>query len=272
MSLTPYRDALVAVGGLVGAWGLSEPSGNFADIAGVTAGVLTDLGGFNDPVRAEASLLPNGEGASLHINRHSNSSGQYVNIPRNANQDVGDVFSIVAWVKPETRAADECIFARFGANAGDAGPELRFNASGTLLVLKNNVSGIVSATSNMSSGTVYHVAYTKNGATSKLYLNAVDVTGTVTNATMQNNTSDCRIGARPNNLATDDFYDGNLQYVSFHSIALSSADITTLYNAGSTALSADPSGPTPRGPGQQVPSGFERSAGGTGLLIPRTRN
>lgn len=271
MSLTPYKDAVLAQSGLVGLWELGEPSGTFADVKNGNTGSIVEVS-FSDELRAEASLLPNGEGKSLKTVRHANTTGQYVNVPFNATLQVGDIFTLEMWVKLATLANNESLFSKDTTGGANSGPELRVGSAGTILLLKNNVAGIVSSTSNLSASTVYHVACTKSGATVKLYLNAVDVTGVVSNATMNDEAAmGWALGARLSDLATDDMLNGWMQYGAIYNVALAGSDILSHYNKGSEALVAD-SGPAPRGVGQLVPSGFERSRGGTGLLIPRTRN
>jgi hypothetical protein len=108
-----------------------------------------------------------------------------------------------------------------------------------LFIAKTNVAGIAKSTTTITDTTTWHhLVVTKTGATVKQYIDAVDVTGTVTNATWQNGTTpDVRIGG--DNGAT--LYTGYLAEVAVYPTALSQARISAHYAA---AIAAATRGPT----------------------------
>jgi hypothetical protein len=72
---------------------------------------------------------------------------------------------------------------------------LMFNGSDKLTLRRSNVGDVTSATVPTTDTTSWHyVVATKNGSSVHLYLDGVDVTGTVTNQTMVNNTLPLVIG------------------------------------------------------------------------------
>jgi hypothetical protein len=68
-------------------------------------------------------------------------------------------------------------------------------------------------------------AATKSGATSKLYIDGVDVTGTVTDQTLVDNATSLLLDGTPQ-------YHGHLDEMAIYNTALSAATVQDHYRAG----------------------------------------
>lgn len=169
--------------------------------------------------------------------QYPGSASVYGNVPHQAVLNFGDVFTLEAWVKPSgsgTRAI-------FGKDINSA--ELRIDASGRLDLLKCYVSDICFSTIAVPvDSNFHHVVATKNGATVKLYIDGVDVTGTVTNATIANTTSALNIG-RTNNSNAYEPFPGWIDECAVYGTALSASQVLTHYQAATgTAKSGTDAG------------------------------
>ena len=106
-----------------------------------------------------------------------------------------------------------------------------------------NGSGLVANyNTTPSTGQWYHGAYTRDGTTGTIYLNGSAV-ATGTDSTNYNTTPAPRIGGPPSGV-TASYLDGKIDEVALFGSALSSSDITAIYNSGTPA---DLSGYTPVG-------------------------
>jgi len=167
-------------------------------------------------------------------------SVEYFTAPDHATLDLGDVLTLECWIKRGVQTgAFEPLICK-GVNAY----VLYFNSSDDRIIFdKRGVQGIVASTVQVSDENIHHIVYTKNGATSKIYLDAVDVTGTVTDATLADNTTDLFIGARED---AGVMYNGVIDEVAIYPTALSAARVAAHYNVGRPpdALSLLPGNPS----------------------------
>lgn len=220
MAAKPYRDAVLAASGLVSFWELGEEEANAADLKDANTGTFN-----GSPTRAQASLLPNGEGRCVRLTPTT----QFVNVPDASNLHLGDTFSILVYGKPNTVSANRGIVSK-----GNKGFYLRVGSTGKLELLKSQTATIVAATETLTAGTAYQLCATKSGATVKLYVNGADKTGTVTNATIEDNAIALNIGG-DSQFSTERF-DGWLQYVAIFNAALSAGTVAELKAAGEQAM------------------------------------
>jgi hypothetical protein len=103
-------------------------------------------------------------------------------------------------------------------------------ADNKVYLRKSGTGDIVASTATIADTTNWHyVVATKNGATVKLYVDGVDVTGTVTNQTIASNTQPLRIGKDGPNSAW--FY-GSIDDAAVYGTALSAARVQAHYEAG----------------------------------------
>lgn len=153
-----------------------------------------------------------------------NGSTQYATVPDSAFLDLGDVFTLECWAK--TGGGGVFAMVSKGANAY----LFEFHTSGNTLYLeKAGAAAIVLGTTALTLNAWNHCAVTKNGATVKLYLNGVDITGTVTNATFADTATALEIGRRADTAGA--YWNGSLDEVAVYPTALSAARIAAHYAA-----------------------------------------
>jgi hypothetical protein len=212
-----YSSMITGTSGLLGYWRLGEASGaaacdsmarnNGTFVGGVTPGVAGALAA--DPDTAAAF-----DGAS----------GQ-VNVSASSSLNVGDTFSIEAWVRRARSAT--------GANEVIASKQagawvLMFNGADRLTLRRSNV-GEVAVASVVTVDTTgwHHVVATKNGPSVHLYLDGADVTGSVTNQTMVNNSQPLAIGQS----SSTSYLKGSIDEVALYDTVLTPSQVTQHYEA-----------------------------------------
>ena len=215
-----YRAAIMGTSGLVGYWRLGEASGASpaADEQGIHPGSYV-----GPPTLGQRGAVDDDNGAARFT------YGHYVGVPHAATLNLADAWSIEAWVKLETVAGG----VRGIAGKGAGGYYLRVTPAGNLELARSNIQALTTSTTLLPAGTWTHVVGTKSGATSKLYINGVDRTGTVTNSTTANNNMPLTIGADADAVgARRDFYSGSIDDVALYSRALMPAEVSAHYGAG----------------------------------------
>jgi hypothetical protein len=186
----------------------------------------------NAPTLAQPSLLPTGEGACVKFNGTTHS----VSIADHVELRVGDVFALMSVVYLEQLGVTQTLVS---AKSGHA--DFRVGSTNKIELLKNNVANVVASTVALEEKKPYLCFVTKNGATVKLYLGDftartfTDVTGAVTNATMEATESTWQLAMRSG--AGDDILKGKQQYAGIGATALSQATLEGLFTAGSTTPS-----------------------------------
>ena len=225
---TTYSNAITGTGGLVSYWRLAESSGTGAcDSWGSNAG--TYQGGYT------LGRLGAIAGESNTAVAFNGSTG-LVNVPHAASLDVGDTFTVEAWVKRNSFGApDYQAVASQGANSW----LLAFNASNRLVLRQAKVGDLVSSTRTVTDTGWHHVAVTKSGAAVKLYIDGADVTGGVTARTMANNTLPLSIGQS----SGTSYWNGTLDEVALYRTALTASQLQAHYDAGAVTPSPPPSPP-----------------------------
>jgi hypothetical protein len=201
-------------------WRLGESSGTVAcDSAGSNSGVYqtgTTLGQpgaiANDPDTAVAF----------------NGTSGWVQVPGSSSLNVGDRFSIEAWVRRGSvgTAASQVIASK---QNGDW--VLLFNSSNQLVLRRSNVADVVASTVAVTDTSRWHyVVATKDGSSVHLYLDGVDVTGTVSNQTMVDNTLPLSIGQS----SSGAWFNGTIDEVALYNVALTPAQVSNHYSAPPT--------------------------------------
>ena len=170
-----YREEVLA-DAPAGYWPLGDASGNPQDASGnarhVTVVGGTPIYGVPGPVSGTTAVTFDG-------------TTEYFTSPDGAWFDLGDVFTLEAWV---TRPSAISTIVAKGTNGYELGIlDVGDNLVAWCLELrKANIAEIVESNVGIPATGWHHVVATKNGATVKLYIDGVDVTGTVTNATFAN--------------------------------------------------------------------------------------
>jgi hypothetical protein len=198
-------------------WRLGETTGSTAnDEIGSNDGTYQ-----NSPTLGAAGAIENDPDKAVTLN----GTDEYISVPDVAALDLGDTFTLEAWVKPTSFAASGMVVFYKGTGAYT----LSINQStGTFFLRKGDISTIVTSTTALTTGVWQHIVATKSGATSKLYLNGDDVTGTVTDATMVNTASALNIGST--GAAT--YFNGSLDELAVYATALTHAQIREHFNIG----------------------------------------
>src|SRR6185295_11261331 len=171
-----YRDSVVA-DAPVSYWRLGESSGTVAaDLMGRNPGSYT--GGFT---LGQAGSLPGDPNIAVLLNGTSG----YVQAPNSTSLGLGDgPLTLEAWVKRNSVNRNDIIIHK-----GTGAYQMLFTTGNRLALAKANTATIVQSNRTVTDTAWHHVVATKNGAVSKLYIDGVDVTGTITNQTLVNATS-----------------------------------------------------------------------------------
>jgi len=223
--MTAYDTAILA-DGPQSYWALAESSGTAAaDTAG--SNPLTYTGGFT------LNAVGIGDGAgSVTLNGTTG----YVRAASTSSPAITSADGPVtceAWIYPSSIAGPAGIFAH-----GLSGWYLRVYQSKLDLLSANNAD-IGSSTTNLVTSAWNYVAFTKSGAAIHLYLNGVDVTGTMTNTTC---TGDSSITLGANYVPNGEYLPAQLAKAAVYNKVLTPAQILAHYNArtgGSVATIAD---------------------------------
>jgi acid phosphatase type 7 len=216
-----YSGVVSSTPGLVGYWRLGESSGttacdstghdNGTYLTGTTLGVSGAISG--DP---DTAVTLNG------------SSGQ-VSVPAASSLNVGDNFTIEAWVK---RGSSKTGVNQVVASKQEGSWVLMFNESDKLTLRRSTVADIATSTVATTDTSGWHyVVATKNGSSVHLYLDGVDVTGAVSNQTMPNNSQPLVIGQSTGTA----YFKGSVDETALYNTALTPTQITQHYNAGISA-------------------------------------
>ncbi len=227
--------------GLIGYWKLDESSGNAADASG---------NGFT-LTNANSTAYANGKYGNGIDNERG--SFNYLYIADNATLSVTGALSLSAWIKPESTTAathfniigkwDDTNLSYLLTQYGD---EVR-------LFIDTDTFLVTTATSNLVTGTWYHVAGTYDPRTriANVFVNGeLAATSTGAPSAIGDTGETFLVGAAHYSFGGSDYYDGLIDEPRIYNRALSPAEIRQLYatppspvgywnlddNSGSTAL------------------------------------
>lgn len=142
-------------------------------------------------------------------------------------QNVNDVCTLEAWHRGAS-GADSTIIS-----GGQYSCLLRMNSDGTYGLVKSYIANIVNSTIAYSIPVWRHIVGTKNGSTVKIYVDGVDLTGSVANATCATSSRPLCVGCDTNQLgAYANYLVGNLAWVAIYNTALSQNRVRAHYAAG----------------------------------------
>jgi len=213
---TGYSNAVTQTAGLVGYWRLGESSGtNANDEVSTNDGTYTGT-----PTLGATGALSGDTDTAVTF---ASASSQYVNIPDVAAVDLGDVFSLEAWINVTGSGARYIVSKSTGAYA------LAIFSDGTLGLRIGNGATLRITNAALSAGW-HHVVGTKNGATTALYVDgAAPATTASANVTAVNNATALLIGGDFN---AGEFFNGSIDEVAVYNVAISEATALAHYNAG----------------------------------------
>ena len=224
---SPYSATVAATAGLVGYWRLGDSGTTACDATGHSPGSYQGdvTPGLPSPFSGDPSTAAAFDGTS-----------GFVALNHTSSLDVGDDFTIEAWVK---RAVTTTANPQVIASQQSGSWVLQFNSSDQLVLRRSNVADVAASTTSLTDTSGWHfVAATKLGPAVHLYIDGQDVTGPVSNQTMQNNTLQLDIGQSS---STNNFSGGIAEVALFNS-ALAATQVQSQYSAASLAppASADP--------------------------------
>ena len=208
----------------------ADSSGN-GNTAISTSGTITE--GFSGPISSEGS-----SSKAVYVDNVSLPTPSYWQFDGDGTTlDVVNTFSIEAWIKKTRNGVTEAIMAKVATD----GPQLGITAANRLQLKQSNASAIVDSTVTIADTNWHHVVATKSGATSKLYVDRTDVTGTVTDFTFTNTTGDWFMGCAGGDVNWQaDMY---MAEVAIYSTALSADRVMAHFNAGLELFATPPHRP-----------------------------
>ncbi len=223
-----YSGVVSSTPGLVGYWRVGESSGTVACDSTANHDNGTYLGSVTLGTPGAISGDPD---TAVTLD---GSSGQ-VSVPSASSLNVGDNFTIEAWVK---RGASKTESNEVIASKQEGSWALMFNEADQLTLRRSTYGNIATANVATTDTTSWHyVVATKNGSSVHLYLDGTDVTGTVANQTLTNNTLPLAIGQS----SSTSYLKGSVDEVALYNTALTPTQITQHYEAGLAAVLAPPS-------------------------------
>lgn len=213
----------------VGYWRLGESSGTVADDE-----VSTEDGTYiGSPTLGSTGALT-GETVTAAT---FNGSSQYVRVTDRTSLDLGDTFTLEAWVKPTLGASMTVISKGIGAY------QMRVLSDGTLALNQEGTLGIAFSTTFLVDGQWAHVVATKSGASVAVYINGVDRTNVIGSATFGNTNDPLGIGAA--NAGASDFFNGSIDDAAVYNYALTGAQVLNHYQIGTSTSGATDTNLTP---------------------------
>lgn len=213
--------SLIRADGASGMWRLNELTGT---VAADSSGNSLDGTYINSPTL----------GASGAISRDPNTAvsfdgalSQYISVPDAALLDPGNTFSLECWTMPTAFASFQNILTK-GVGGYQFG--ILSSSPGVFFLAKQGIDFIVQSTAPVVAGVWSHIMAVKSGASfSKLYLNGVDVSGTVSDLTIVATTDDLNMAR---STAGNNYFTGSLDEIAIYPTALTGAQVLAHYISG----------------------------------------
>lgn len=233
---TGYAGAILTTSGLVAYWRLGEASG----VTAVAAAGGVNATHVNSPTLGVAGATTDGDKAVTY-----NGTTQYsrtislrglIGVDRpeptaGTIQDVGDIVTMEAWINRNGAAPGGW---RGIVSKGTGAYYMRLDGgTGQLALVKSRVAllGVSAAANPVPTTGWHHVVCTKNGAAIKQYIDGVDRTGTMTNATFVDNDETISIGCDTYPTGGAEFFQGSIDEVAIYNRVLTPAEVLAHYNA-----------------------------------------
>jgi RHS repeat-associated protein len=114
-------------------------------------------------------------------------------VPHSRQLDVGDTFTLEAWLKPAQTSGERRLFEK-GQGQTPGAYALELTGGGYVALNESGVAEIARTTIPLGPGSWHHVVATKADSLVKIYVDGVDRTGTVSNRTLADTSAPLRFG------------------------------------------------------------------------------
>ncbi len=199
--------------GLVGWWPLNGNANDYSGQGnnGANSGVVYTLASSGFPTMSASNF---------------NGQSSYISIPFSAALDSGSKYTVSAWVKTTSSAANQLVYSAWAG--ASTGYQVSVN-SGNAVILVG--SGAISATVPINNGNWQNViGVFSSGGTGYVYVNGAQVASGSTNSITESGSS--QIGVQYTGSAYNDYFNGIISNVQVYNTAFSVAQANTLYKAG----------------------------------------
>lgn len=220
-----YFEKMALIDDLISYWKLDEISGNAEDSHG-----SNDLTNINSTPYVAAKINNGADFEASNSNQFSISNGAQSGLSLGSSD-----FSFSLWIKIESIGGNKTLISKYKYTDNTRSYQLGIDTNGDIfLTTSSNGSDTperIWTSANLTTATWYHIVVVKVGTSATLYINGTEISGGSGSlaSSLYNTTADFRIGA----LATDDnLYDGIIDEVGIWARALSSGEVSELYNSG----------------------------------------
>lgn len=204
-------------------WRMGEASGLPQDTSGNALHATTTSG---SPDYSQAGAIVGDANTAIAFD---GSGPDYFQRTDNALLDLADVFTLECWVKLTALDSGSTAHGLISKQTGAYYMRI-LSADGKLQLLRSETTLMVSSTVGIADTTTFHHCVgTKTGATTKLYIDGVDRTGTVTNDTCANNALALFVGAE---VGGAEPAKATIDEVAVYPTALSAARVLAHYDSG----------------------------------------
>lgn len=213
---------------LVSYWTLDESSGGSGAVSRADSHGLNPLNDNNTTASA-TGIISNGAD-------FESSNSEYLSIGGTIEVGLGITgdFSIQAWINPETiTGGDKTIVAKWVTTTSNRSYRVGLTST-TSIRVDTSTNGVASTegtvtTSTINTGSWYHVVVSKTGTSATVYLNGTSQGSATVNSSQYNGAGAFTIGAIGN---PTNYFDGIIDEVAIWSRAITSTEVTELYNSG----------------------------------------
>ncbi|MDQ3866797.1 MAG: DNRLRE domain-containing protein, partial [Actinomycetota bacterium] len=234
--VTSYANA-VRADAPVGYWRVGESSGTTAADTSGKGNTGTYSGGY--ALNQTGALAADGDTA---VRFKGSSANGTVTVPHSPSLNYGDAVSYEVWMRvfslpPSTTVGGNIATKNVGTLV------LRLLPSGAVTMRQSGGNAIATSTKTISAdGSYHHIVATKSGSSVHLYIDGVDVTGSVTNVTLTNNTQQVAIGHNP--VSSNDGLDANVDEFAIYNFPLTATQVQQHNSAAATSSCSDIAGAT----------------------------
>ena len=196
----------------------------------VSSATQVDSVGSNDGTVDGATYTASGK---INGGYDYDGSNDKIEVTDDATLDLGNNLTVSAWVRLETAVSYFTFLCKGNLGTGDINYAFQTEGAGDkfrFFVLDAGAHEHIDSTTSVVTNTWYHVVITVNGATAKLYIDGtLETTDTIFTTSIPTNAKALFFGARDD--GTTQFWNGQIDEVGIWSRALTSDEVTALYNS-----------------------------------------